>query len=139
MDIQINWLGVVLAAASALGVGMVWYSGALFGKEWTRVTGVTEKDMKKAMPQAMPQIIVAALLTAYVLAHVTYLSQSFFHESYMKAALTSAFWIWLGISATTLVAHDAFENRSKKLLAINVGNRLATYMVMALIIGAIGL
>ncbi len=139
MDIQINLIGVLLAAASALVVGMVWYSGALFGREWTKVTGVSEKDMKKAMPNAMPQIIVAALLTAYILAHVTYLSQQFFGYSYLKSALETAFWLWLGISATTIVAHDAFENRSKKLLAINVGNRLATYLVMALIIGAVGL
>ena len=53
MDVQINLLGVLLAAASALVVGMVWYSGSLFGKEWTKVTGVSDKDMKKAMPQAI--------------------------------------------------------------------------------------
>jgi hypothetical protein len=56
----------------------------------------------------------------------------------MESALNTSFWLWLGISAADAVRMDAFEQRPMKLTAINAGNRLATMMVMGLIIGGLG-
>ncbi len=139
MDVEINWVGILAAVAATMAVGMFWYSESVFGKAWSAITKVDDKEMRKRMPQAMPQVIVAALLTSYIIAHVAYVSHIFFNTTYLSASLTTAFWLWLGISATTIVAHNAFEQRPTKLILINLGNRLATYLAIGLVIGLIGL
>jgi L-asparagine transporter-like permease len=139
MDVQISAWGVILATLSAMVVGGIWYSKGVFGKQWSQATGVSDDAMKKERPHAMPVLVLSALVTAYVLAHLAFLTQNFYHYSYMKSVLLTAFWLWIGISVTSLAVHEAFEKRHKKLLLINIGNRFATYLVMALILGWVGI
>jgi len=139
MDVQINYWAVVLATISSMVVGTVWYArGFPTGKEWIRLT----KDTKK-VPRSLNSSLVVAVLTslmlAYVLAHVTYISYKFFGNSFMNAALGTAFWLWLGIALTRVAVRDSFEGRPYKLSAINAGNDLVTMLVMALIIGWAGI
>ena len=79
-----------------------------------------------------------SLLTAYVLAHVTALSHAYFNYGVLETAFSAAFWLWLGIAATTVVIHDTFENRPWKLTALTLGNSFVTLMFMALFIGWLG-
>ena len=44
--IETNWIGVILAAISAMVVGYVWY-GPLFGKPWMKLVGITKEDIEK--------------------------------------------------------------------------------------------
>jgi len=55
----------------------------------------------------------------------------------MMDTLQTAFWLWLGFTATRLYVHDTFEERRKKLTILNAGHELVTVMIMALIIGAL--
>jgi hypothetical protein len=73
-----------------------------------------------------------------VLAHVTFLSNNFFHNSYLQDALTTAFWVWLGFIALRFYTHDIFEGRRKKLTLLNSAHELVTFLVMALVIGLMG-
>ena len=98
---------------------------------------LSEKQQKEGMVKAMGMSLVASLLMAYVLAHVTFLSHNYFGNSLLQDSLSTAFWLWLGIAATTIVTHDAFEQRRKKLTVINMGNQLATLLAMGLIIGLV--
>jgi hypothetical protein len=141
MDVQVNLLAVFLAAAATMVVGAVWYSKGVFGTTWGKLAKVDMSGKPKPgeMAWLMGTTFVASLVTAYVLAHVTYLSANFFGYEYMKAALTTAFWMWLGFVATRLYVHDAFEGRRKKLTVLNAAHELVTFMAMALVIGAIGI
>lgn len=138
MEVQINYLAVLLAALSSFAVGMVWYARPVFGDIWQKLTGMTDKKAQSGMAKAMGFAFVASLITAYVVAHVAYLSYSYFDVTFLNAALTTAFWLGLGISATTIITHDAFEQRDMKLTAINIGNQLTTIVAMGLIIGLFG-
>jgi hypothetical protein len=139
MDVQVNFWGIVLAAVSSMVVGMIWYGRSIpTGKTWMRLT----KDNKKVERGLSTAIIVAfvmSLILAYVLAHVTYLSYKFFGNSYMSAALGTAFWLWLGIAFSRIVVHDSFEGRPYRLTAINSGSDLVTILVMALVLGWAGI
>ena len=141
MDVEVNYLAVLLAGASSMMVGAFWYSMNVFGKQWAKMAKVdmNRKPKPGEMAWLMGSAFAVSLVTAFVLAHVTYLSYVFFDYTYLSAALTTAFWLWLGFTATRLFTHDAFEGRRKKLTVLNLGNELATVMVMALIIGLIGL
>lgn len=135
MDVQINWWAVLLATASSMVVGSVWYAKSVFGNTWQKLVDLKDSDMKNGAGKAMSIAMVASFITAYVLAHVTYLSNRFFGNSFMSAALATAFWVWLGFSFTTVVTHDAFEKRNMKLTMLTVGNQLATFLAMGFIIG----
>lgn len=135
MDVQVSWLAVLLAAVSSMVVGMIWYAKPVFGASWMKLVKLDEKKAKEGSMQAIAVAFAMSLITAYVLAHVTYLSHSFFGNSYMQDALTTAFWLWLGISAARVFTHDAFEQRPMVLSVMTAGNQLATLLGMGLIIG----
>jgi hypothetical protein len=135
MDVEVNYLAVFLAAVSTMVVGSIWYAKPVFGSEWQRLVKLSDDQLKKGSVMAMTMAFIAALITAYVLAHVSYLANQFFGNSFMQDAVSTAFWLWLGISATTIVTHNAFEQRRKKLTALALGNQLVTFLVMGVIIG----
>jgi cation transport ATPase len=143
MDVQINVWGVLLATVLSMVVGFVWYARPVFGNVWMDLAKVKmEKDkdkMQKAMMSALLVALVGSLLTAYILAHLIFLSHHFFNNSFLSDSLTTAFWVWLGLSLTRFAVHDAFEGRPMKLTLLNVGNELATLLAMGLAIGLVGL
>lgn len=141
MNVEVNYLAVLLAGASTMIVGAIWYSKAVFGKTWADLAQVDlDRKMRSGeLGWIMGSTFVASLITAYVLAHVAFLSNQFFDNSFMQDTLTTAFWLWLGFTAVRLYVHDAFETRRKKLTVLASGHELLTVMVMALIIGGLGI
>ncbi len=135
MEVQINWIAVLLAMVSSMVVGSIWYAKPVFGEKWQKLVKLDDKKMQTGAAKAMGITVVVSLITAFVLAHVTYLSYSFFNTSFMSAALTTAFWAWLGFTAARMITHDAFEQRNPKLTMMNVVHELVTLLVMGLVIG----
>lgn len=140
MEIEINYLAVLLAGLSTMLVGFVWYTPKVFGNTWMALTKV---KMDRKMSQKDTAVLyggalLTSLITAFVLAHVAFLAHHFYGGSFLSHALSTGFWLWLGFTATGLYSHDSFEGRSPKLTALNAAHELAAIMVMALIIGLIG-
>ena len=136
MEVEINWLAVVLATASTLVIGSLWYTPKVFGNTWMKLARLDKKNMADPA-KAIGLTLVVTLITAYVLAHVSYLSNAFFNNSFLQDSLTTAFWMWLGFTAARIITHDAFENRPWKLTAITIGHEFVTFMIMGLVIGLI--
>lgn len=140
MDVEINVIGVLAASVVSMLVGSIWYSKAVFGKTWVKLERIDEKKAKKDAPSAISGMAVLAILMAYVLAHVTYLSSTFFTDySYQGAALPSAFWMWVGFVLPVVASNSLFNQAPWKISAIHAGNWLVTLLGMGLVIGAIGL
>lgn len=141
MDVQVNFWAVLLAAASSMVIGSMWYSQSAFGKAWVKLAKI--KMDRTPRPSEMAWLLsstfVASLLTAYILAHVTFLSNQFFQNSFLQDALTTGFWLWLGFVLTRFYVHDAFEGRTKWLTTLNVGHEFVTIMTIGLIIGVMGI
>jgi hypothetical protein len=138
MEVQINVWAVLLAALSSMVVGSLWFMPAGFGKLWQKYSGVKPDRSKMTggqMAWMYGSVFVASLVTAYVLAHVTYVANSFFKSSFLIDALQTAFWLWLGFTAARLYTHDLFEGKRKKLTMLNAAHELVTVLVMAIIIG----
>lgn len=137
MDVSANYVAVLLAAVSSMVVGSVWYSMKVFGKTWVDLAKVQMGGGKPLAPM-LGMTFVLSLITAYILAHVTFLSNHFFGNSFLQDAMTTAFWMWLGFTACRIAVHDMFEGRRKKLTLLTVGHEFVTFMVMGLIIGLMG-
>lgn len=140
MDVSVNYLAVLLAAVSSMIVGSVWYARSVFGESWAKLTNVDMNRTPKRgeMVGLMVTTFLSSLLMAYILAHVSFLANIFFKNSFLQDTVTTAFWLWLGFIATRVYMRDTFEGRHKKLTALTVSHELVTVLVMALIIGVMG-
>lgn len=136
MFASVSVWGVVLGGLSAMVIGMLWYSPFLFGKQWGKGLGVSEKEMNKDRAKAMPILIIASFLTAYVLSLFTVYFSDFTGDGGVMSGFDTALLAFIGFAATAMVVHGVFDPRSKKVLYINLGNRLVTLVVMGLIVGA---
>lgn len=135
MEVEVSYLAVVLAAISSMVVGSVWYARPVFGNLWIKLAKPNMNMSKSQSAYAIGVTFLVSLITAYVLAHVTYLSNAYFGNSFLYDALTTAFWLWLGLTAARFITHDAFEGRRKKLTLLNIAHELVTLLIMALLIG----
>jgi uncharacterized protein DUF1761 len=135
MSVEINWIGVLAATTIAMVVGFIWYSRSVFGGVWMRLAGLDQERVRKGMFVPFFFSIVGSLFTAYILAYAAFLAHAFFKNTFFMDAVTMSFWLALGISATTLVIHNSFEQKPWKLTALAVGNRLVTIVAMGMVIG----
>jgi hypothetical protein len=137
-DVDINWLAVILAGIAGAVVSYLWFSKYLFRDRWLRLSGLTMDRMEKGTPIAAAITGVVSLLTAYVVAYVAGLIEGYSGEGDMVSALGSAFWLWFGIAATSVIVHDAFGQRPIPKTLLAIGERLVTLMVIGFIIGLFG-
>ena len=138
MEVDVNWLAVVLAGLSSMVVGSIFYAKPVLGKVWMKAAGVSEKQMSKGPGTSLVLALLMSLLTAFVIAHVAAISRPFYEVSALSAGLTTAFWLWLGISVTTVIIHAGFEGRPARLSFLTVAYQFFAMMAMGLIIGLFG-
>ncbi|GIK84004.1 MAG: hypothetical protein BroJett025_06260 [Patescibacteria group bacterium] len=137
MDIQVNFLVVVLAAVASMVVGFLWY-GPIFGKQWMKLMGYTQKSLEKAkqeMSKTYAISFVGSLVMAYVLTHVTKMSVEVFSYPMLIAGLLSALWMWLGFVAPVQMTEVLFGGKKWSLYFINTGYQLAAMLAMGIVIG----
>lgn len=137
-DVYVNWLAVGLAGLSSLIVGSIWYAKPIYGSLWLKLAKLDEKKLAKRGARPFVIAVAMSFVMAYVLAHVAALSAAFFETSALSAALSTAFWLWLGISLTTVAVHDIFEGRPWKLTFVTAGYQFFLLLAMGLVIGLIG-
>lgn len=138
MEVEVNYIAILLATLSSFGVGALWYSKMLFGEQWRMLIKMDKKTMEKGpAPSAWVLTVIAAFLEAFTLAHITYFAYTFFNadRSWMSVALTTAVWMWAGFQLSLLLTHDSFEQRPLKLTLLNAAHQLVTLVVMGIIIG----
>ncbi len=127
-SVDINYLAVVIAAVVNMIVGAVWYSPALFAKQWVALTGRKLEDMKGA-GSGYAIAAVGALVQAWVLVHFVRYAGS---TTAVDGAMTG-FWLWVGFVAVTMGVNTVFSGRRKKLWVIDSGY----FLVVLLINGAL--
>jgi len=135
MDVQVNFGAVLIAGLSSMVIGTIYYADQVFGKEWKRLSKIDVKKFEKDFPHKLPWVFLAALLTAYIMAHVMYLAHAFYEYDWLSTGITTALWLWLGLSATSLYIHNAMDQRPAKLTVLSIGNRFLSLLAMGLILG----
>lgn len=124
---QINYWGVIGAAVANVAVGALWY-GPVFGKQWRKMMGFTEADMKN-MPltpmQAISGGVVTALIMAFVLSQIAPAGIS---------PLTLAFWPWIGFVMPIQAGSWLWEGKPFKLFVFNAVASFVSLFAMALVL-----
>lgn len=126
IEVDINYMAVVVGFIAAMVIGSVWYAKPVFGKKWMQLMNFSDADMKNGAGRAMTIMAVLALLMSYVLAHiVTYAQATTFFEG-----VQSGFWVWLGFVFTAILGNGVFEQRKPATMFIYLGNSLLTLLVV---------
>ena len=82
--------------------------------------------MRAGLGKAMIVDVIASLIMAFALANIVVGANI---TDWLNGAL-AGFWVWLGFIATVMVSLWGYENRSLKLISINLGNNLIALVLM---------
>jgi hypothetical protein len=138
MEIQINYLAVVVATVANFFFAFLWYT-PLFGKAWAKELGivVTGKPPAGAIAKGMVMNVIGNFLMAYVLAH-NEMAWTFVpgmsEMSNASIILSSGIFTWLGFFMPVDLNTVAWENRSWKFFAINTTYHLGSTLIAATIL-----
>lgn len=138
MNVEVNYVAVLLAGVASMAVGFLWYGPMLFAKPWMKLMGHTKETIeagKKDMGKMYGISFVLSLVMAYVLSHVMTFSENYYHYEMVTTGLTSAFWMWLGFVMPVQATDVLFGGKKWKLFAINTGYQLVSLLAMGVVLG----
>ncbi len=133
----LNFWAVLLAAAASFVFGGIWYG--VLSKQWMAAAGLTESDVKgSGGPSPLPFIItfLAQIIMAWMLAGIVlHLSRSGIAAN-VRSGMISAFFIWLGFMATTIVVNHQFQMQKATLTLIDTGHWLGVMLIQGAVLGS---
>jgi hypothetical protein len=132
---EINYWAVLIATASTMVVGSVWYARSVFGTRWAKLAKVDMDRPGAAAVLPIVTTVIVSFVTAWVLAGATAISWHFYGGGYLLNALGTGVVLWAGFTAARFITHDAFEGRPTSLTVLNIAHELVTVVIMAIIIG----
>lgn len=125
---NINFTAALLASFTGLVLGYLWYS-VLFGKEWQKLTGVTDKQMNTGMPmRAMGSWLLTLVMSLNLAAFIG-------PEADASFGLFAGFAAGFGWVAMAFGSNYLFEHRPLKLFFINAGYNIVLLSIMGFIVG----
>jgi uncharacterized protein DUF1761 len=131
LDLQVQWIPVVVGMAADMALGLVWFSLPVLGRPWMKETGKTTQQAKQGGSNVMPYVGAAA--GAFVVSFlIAILIENLVVADLSDALLLAAF-LWLAFFAAPTLVHYAFEGRSPRLYAIYAGNQLVGFLLAAAI------
>lgn len=136
MDIELNWIAILLAGLSTMVVGSVWY-GPLFGKLWEKLAKIKRDPNFGGAKMAIMYIgaFLTSFITAIVMAAIVFVVYQFFGGNYLLVSVATTAALWLGFTAARIHMHDSFEGRPKQLTSLTLSHEFVTLIIMAVIIG----
>jgi hypothetical protein len=130
MNVPVNYLAVVVAAAVNYVIGALWY-GVIFKNAWQKLSGVSEM---KVTVLSVILGIVGALLTSYVLQHALFFANEYLKTSGVGGGLMVGFFNWIGFIAPVTIGVVTYEKKPFALWVLNNAYWLISLLVMGIIL-----
>lgn len=128
---EVNWFAVLAAAASMFVLGGLWYSPALFARQWQRAAGLSDAQLAAGNP-----VVIFGI--AFVLSLLMAANLAFFlagPEVTLMFALGASLAAGLGWAAFSTAILALFERRPLAYSLINGGYLTLGFLLMGLILG----
>jgi hypothetical protein len=127
--VNLNWYAVIVSALAGFPLGFLWY-GALFGKAWMGLTGVTPEQGKAANPLKLyGTVLLLNIVIAIALGCL--IGDRGWHYGVHIGLLASVMFFATGLGINYL-----FEFRKLRLWLINSGYMVVLMVIMGAILGA---
>jgi hypothetical protein len=126
---DLNWLAVIVAAVAYFVLGAVWYSNALFGRQYRAALGVSEGG---GTPPAGPLLVnlVGWFIAAVVLGMI---SKAVGADDWVDG-LVLGLTVAIGFIGTNRVVTAAYGDRNIPLMKVNAPYNILGYVVMGIIL-----
>ncbi|QAY74050.1 DUF1761 domain-containing protein [Agromyces protaetiae] len=131
---HVNYWAVLIATASTMVVGSVWYTPKVFGTRWAKLAKVDLDNVGSAVGPILTTVLVS-FISAWVLAIATSTAWTAYDGNFFGTAIVVGILLWAGFTAARFITHDAFEGRPAALTIMNIAHELVTVLIMAIIIG----
>ena len=129
---KINYPAVLVAAILHWILGAVWYG--IFSNKFIELMAWTPEQMRELESQSHTKAYVMAFLSSLVLVYVLGHFVQYTKASTLTGGLQTAFWLWLGLIATTQLATVIFEGRKPGLYLLNIGYQLVACLAAGAIL-----
>lgn len=127
---NVNILAVIVGAVINMALGFLWYSKALFGKQWMAAMGKTEDQLGSPGP-GYALTTLGAIVSSFTLALIVNAAGS---ASLLEGALTGLT-VAIGLIATAFAAEYIFADRGMKLYLINAGYHVVAFTLVGALFG----
>jgi hypothetical protein len=149
MDYYLNPVAIVVAVVAAVALGFVWY-GALFGKKWQALVGLTDAQLQNANmavtfgSMIFNTFVIAIALNLVINAMALYAAIVYGPDSFIITTFgqsTAVFGALVGLFVggafmfTSYTTTYLFAQMRKKLLLIDAGYQVTICVLMGFIIG----
>lgn len=138
LQASLNIWAILVAAVVVQGIGMIWYSPALFGKQWSKLMGFKDmspeqsKKMKEyAKPGYLGTFLASVILAAVLSVMIQLTSSNSVREGILIAAIA-----WLGFVATITFINAVYANKPLAVYMIDAGYQFVSFLVIAAIVTA---
>lgn len=131
--LSINILAVIVSAIVTFGIGALWYSPLLFGKQWVEFNQVSP-DKVEAMRKNAPKLYGLSFVCYLVLAAMFAILLRMTHIEHILGGAKLGFLLWLGFVATLGLTASLYAGRNLKAFALDAGYQLVFMVVMGLIL-----
>jgi len=134
------FIAVIVSTFVSFVIGGIWYARPVFGNAWMAALGKTNADME-AMRKQAPKGFAAGLIGAFISSFVLALFLEYGRQASVGlpagalGGIVVGFLVWFGFLMTTGVSGAIFEGRSGKLVGINQGFAIVSYLLMGAILG----
>jgi hypothetical protein len=130
-QLDVNWLAIIVAAIVAFGLGALWYSRSLFGRQWMAAHGHTPEQLA-AMQANMGKTYAVSFVTYLIMAMVIALLMGLTGVQGIVLAVLA----WLGFGFTIGLNTNLYTNKPSAAFMIDAGYQLVHVILMGAIIGA---
>lgn len=128
MNYMMIGFGVLLASFAHMIIGMLWYSPTVFGTMWMQLARVTPD------PSRMKNAIICGFISNIIMASIMVCFMIRLNITTFAQAFNFGWMAWLGFVAPTSLQSVLWANDPVQLYVLNNGCRLASMVVMALIL-----
>lgn len=131
-----NFWPILVASIVAMGIGALWYSPLLFGKEWMKLMNIKEAEIAAARKRGMVKLYAGQfVMTLVTFAVLTFILVNTASRTTGDGVLMG-FLVWLGFGLPSGVSALLWENKPFKLILITSLANLVTMVIGGAIIGA---
>lgn len=134
---NVNWLSFVIAVLIPMIMGFIWYHKAVFGKAWMADTGMTEEKAKEAN-MALTfglSLVMSALLAFFLINFNNGPGQEGEFDTFGHGAFHGVF-LGIVVVLPVFVTNGLFEQKSWRLVLINVAYWIVTFALMGGVLDA---
>ena len=131
---NVNVLAILVAALLTFVLGMVWYSPALFARQWMAAQGYTPDKLEAMKRKGMTRAYVVSVLCYFVTAYVVALIASYTNSTTFAQGLWLGFLSWLGFAATIGLTANLFSEKPLAAWVIDAGYQLAYLVLMGVLL-----